>query len=501
MKRKLVNRVLSAAVAAVLLTVSVTGLGAPLTAKAAYADTIGHWAQVEINRWTERGIITGTNNMFRPDDPLTRGELAVIVDRIFKWRLSLPNGAFSDVAQGGWYSGAVLRAGSAGVIQGANGYMRPNDYVQRQEAAVILGRALNITASSAANTNFNDDYQIAAWAKGIVKELVSRGAISADGVGGGRFAPLESLTRAQFVKMLDNAISDIYSEQGGYSQYASKTVIINASGVTLSNMTIQGDLVISEGVGDGGVELKGVTVSGTVYVKGGRRTIEIVNSSITNMVVNRAEGETQIRVDGTSNIYDTRLFTTAILTENNAYSNSGFRNVTIDEGAVKDIRVDILGDTDNVYQNANNADLRINGKVGTLTIGKSCNVKGDITYDRINFSANVTCTINGEKYSPNDSNDTADFRGVTISPSGAVYVSDTLRAVPAGGTYASYSYRWFWSNTNLAVNDSGWYQISGETYSTYKIASQYNGADIMVEVNNGWETYRAKTGKVGSGLG
>ena len=47
-----------------------------------YKDVGGHWAENAIATWTERNVLNGYNEMFRPDDTITRGEMAVILDRM-----------------------------------------------------------------------------------------------------------------------------------------------------------------------------------------------------------------------------------------------------------------------------------------------------------------------------------------------------------------------------------------------------------------------------------
>ncbi len=99
----------------------------------------------------------------------------------------------------------------------------------------------------------------------------------------------------------------------------------------------------------------------------------------------------------------------------------------------------------------------------------------------------------------NSSNSTtAEFRGVSITPSGNIEVGDTLRAVPSGSSNNTYSYRWYWASSNIGVNDRGWSSLSGETYSTYRIGSARDGDYIMCEVTDGYTTYRAKSSRVGS---
>ena len=43
-----------------------------------YSDTADHWAESSIERWSGYGVVQGDAGAFRPDAPLTRGELATI---------------------------------------------------------------------------------------------------------------------------------------------------------------------------------------------------------------------------------------------------------------------------------------------------------------------------------------------------------------------------------------------------------------------------------------
>lgn len=48
-------------------------------------DVTGHWAEKEIRRCMERGLLKGyPDGSFGPDKPVTRVELAVILDRLNK---------------------------------------------------------------------------------------------------------------------------------------------------------------------------------------------------------------------------------------------------------------------------------------------------------------------------------------------------------------------------------------------------------------------------------
>ena len=73
MKRKLLSLVLAFAMTAGLLTV---GAGA---AGAAYGDTAGYWAEGSIGRWSEHGIVQGSNGAFAPNAPIDRERAMVIL--------------------------------------------------------------------------------------------------------------------------------------------------------------------------------------------------------------------------------------------------------------------------------------------------------------------------------------------------------------------------------------------------------------------------------------
>ncbi len=75
MKRKLLSLVLALSVTAGLLTV---GAGA---AGPAYGDNAGHWSEGSIGRWSEHGIVQGSNGAFAPNAPIARECAMVILGR------------------------------------------------------------------------------------------------------------------------------------------------------------------------------------------------------------------------------------------------------------------------------------------------------------------------------------------------------------------------------------------------------------------------------------
>ena len=69
--------------------------------------------------------------------------MAAVIARLLGLTETAPN-TFTDVEADAWYAQAILQCAAAGIIQGSNGMANPNGTLTRQEAAVMLGRALGI---------------------------------------------------------------------------------------------------------------------------------------------------------------------------------------------------------------------------------------------------------------------------------------------------------------------------------------------------------------------
>ena len=103
--------------AALLCAAALTG-----AASAAYTDTAGHWAEGAIDRWSgEYGILRGyEDGSFRPDDTITRGAFAGILDRFLRYQAEAAPDTFSDTA-GDYWESPILKLNAAGVYLGNNG--------------------------------------------------------------------------------------------------------------------------------------------------------------------------------------------------------------------------------------------------------------------------------------------------------------------------------------------------------------------------------------------
>lgn len=171
----------------------------------AFSDIYGHWAENVIEKWSDSGVINGyEDGSFRPDDNITRAELAKIIATVSK--LENENKyttVFTDINVGDWYYAYVMECYANNIINGYDdGSFRPNSFVTREEAAVMFSRSFDIYAQM--SLSFTDSNDISDWALDSVTIMAAQGIIK--GYEDGTFRPSEYITRAETVKILDGLL-------------------------------------------------------------------------------------------------------------------------------------------------------------------------------------------------------------------------------------------------------------------------------------------------------
>jgi hypothetical protein len=171
-----------------------------------------YWAYDAIGNLSELGYISGyPDGAFRPDQPITRAEVAAIMDKMLKLTPYTPKGqVFNDVNPDDWFYQAVETANHAGIEIGYHdGTFHPNAPISRQEIACVLVQALGKAqlADSLANTvtKFVDNSSIAWWSRGFVSVEVQQGIVS--GYPDGTFLPKVDTTRAEACAMIVNFLN------------------------------------------------------------------------------------------------------------------------------------------------------------------------------------------------------------------------------------------------------------------------------------------------------
>ncbi|MCM3633329.1 carbohydrate binding domain-containing protein [Paenibacillus camelliae] len=277
----------------------------PATAYGSGYSEEQHWGFERMTAWKEKGLLGGyPDGSLRPDEPVTRAQLARLLRAVLQYPTASEAEAFTDVEPGAWYRVDVEAAAAAGIVSGyPDGSFKPNEQVKRQDAAVMLAKAFKLAGTSGAQTleSFPDGQTVSSYAKHAMQRLLAAGMMN--GYSDGTLKPMKALSRAEAVTLLDKLTGELIQESGVYSdQTVDGNLVIQAAGVTLEHMTIKGNVYVTATVGDGDVHLNDVRMDGTLHINGGGTdSIYIENSTINRIVVNRLEGKVRVVIrDGSS---------------------------------------------------------------------------------------------------------------------------------------------------------------------------------------------------------
>lgn len=383
---------------AILLVFLITLFGAFSASAADLSDIKGHWAENEIKAMVSQGIVTGyTDNTFKPGNAISRAEFITIINRAFGFEESAEI-SYTDVKPGDWFAPQIQKARAAGYIAGyEDNTMRPNNKISRQEVAVIIGRILNLDNNAGLTEvdRFSDAASIPSWSRGAVGAVVAAGYMT--GYPDGSFKAGNNITRAEAVVVVGRClVEEIFSQAGTYgpatgSQTIDGNAVISVSGVTLQNMVINGDLTIASTVGEGNFTLKNVTVKGTTYVNGGGADSGILDGFQGQIVVNKHG--VRLIATGATSVSTTTLNTFARLEEPATLTGTGFYNLVLTGSIPAGTTIVISGDFNNVVVNAPGVIVKIESgsKVASLEVNQSASITGTGTISTATVNAaNVT---------------------------------------------------------------------------------------------------------------
>lgn len=247
-----------------------------LAAESSYQDTKGHWAEAAIERWSDYGVIQGNNGSFNPNGSLTRAHMAAVLSRLLNLP-EAPDAGFADVKAGDWHAEYINKCAAAGIMLGTDGKANPNAPITRQQAIVMMARALGIKPVENPDlSHFQDGSNVSDYAKGYVAAMNEAGIVG--GVTTDTLAGGSDITRAATVTILSRAITTYANEAGATVEAAGSGIVL----VAADNVTVTGkadSVLVAQGVSDGGVTLKDATVSSTVTVKAENVTVAVAGES------------------------------------------------------------------------------------------------------------------------------------------------------------------------------------------------------------------------------
>lgn len=240
-------------------------------AQAASLTDIPASSQAEINYLIQKGIISGyPDHTFKPNNKVTREEVAVMIGIALNLNGEKRKTKFSDVNPNSFGSGYIAAAVDRGIISGhTDGTFRPKDYITRGHIAIILERAFKLTGKDLAvfkDVPFSNKNLYSA-----VDALFSNGITV--GSGNGIFNPNEEINRAAFSVLVARSMNAQFRQQVKVNEYvvnvkSSETLNVRSGpgmGYGVTGKLSRGTKVITAGTNDTWQYIKSPSLTGYVH--------------------------------------------------------------------------------------------------------------------------------------------------------------------------------------------------------------------------------------------
>ena len=188
----------------------------PLSASAAFQDVPqNHWAAESIRQCAELGFFKGeSETRFGLGQRMTRSAFTVVLCRFFGWDTTASGKTlYSDVPANAWYAGAIEAAYAHGAITDQRGDFRPADPITREELAVMLVRALGYGSLSGLNQDLPAPFQDVTTNPGYISMAYYLGLVS--GTSADTFSPERHATREQVAVILMRLYNKLHKNTPG----------------------------------------------------------------------------------------------------------------------------------------------------------------------------------------------------------------------------------------------------------------------------------------------
>ena len=196
--------------------------GLTVPAAAGFADVpANHWAGESIRRCVELGFFQGQSaSRFGLGQKMTRSAFTVVLCRFFGWETTAPAKAiYQDVPADAWYAGAVEAAYSHGALTDQREHFRPNDPITREELAVMLVRAMGYGTIAGLAQDLPMPFRDVTTNTGYITMAYDLGLVS--GTTADTFSPNRAATREQVAVILMRLYDKLHQTGPGQIAVAS----------------------------------------------------------------------------------------------------------------------------------------------------------------------------------------------------------------------------------------------------------------------------------------
>lgn len=181
--------------------------GINIPAVSSFSDMANYsWATTAVEYLSQTGVVNGIGNgRFGPEQTIQRCDFTLMLCRAFRFDM-IGGNSFPDIPAGSYYGSAVTTAKSLGIVTGSNGLFMPTSALSRQDAMLMLKRAMVAAGWSVPSgaegslSRFSDGAQVSGYARDAVASMVQMGVVTGDGAN--RLKPWEPISRAEMAVIL-----------------------------------------------------------------------------------------------------------------------------------------------------------------------------------------------------------------------------------------------------------------------------------------------------------
>jgi hypothetical protein len=167
----------------------------------------GYWAYNPITNLSKKGVMKGYEySQFKPAKSVTRAEAAAMVANALGLKSSASYSRFKDVSTSFWGVGSINAVKEAGIIGGyPDGTFKPNQEMTREEIAALIAKTFVLTDKGIENTF--SDVTDENWAYDAIQRLSENNIAS--GFDDNMFKPQNDTSRAEFSTFLYRALTKL----------------------------------------------------------------------------------------------------------------------------------------------------------------------------------------------------------------------------------------------------------------------------------------------------
>lgn len=170
------------------------------------------WAYEPIRYLVAKNIVSGYgDDTFKPNNAVTRAEFLKMVLEALTIETEIDAESlvsFEDVSDSEWYHKYVISAAQKGIVLGSGNVFMPNDFISREQMAVIVMKAVAYKGKSIVRDvevkRFNDEENISDWALSYVLKLQAAGIVSGSD---GNYYPENNASRAESAQIIYKTLS------------------------------------------------------------------------------------------------------------------------------------------------------------------------------------------------------------------------------------------------------------------------------------------------------